>query len=70
MCVADYICDEEDLNVIEQIRDSTDGRTVVKVDGHVIDFYSFKCLLNPNAYLDGEVNKNMSHYGIIGFFMM
>ena len=55
---ADYICDKEDDKIIESIRKSKDKRIVVRIGEDIfINFFIFKCLLNPTAHLYDDVSS-------------
>ena len=53
---ADYICNEEDDAIIKSISGYDDERLVVRVDDTFVTFESFKCLLSPYEYLNGDVS--------------
>jgi len=60
----DYICDKADMAIIRSVADSNEKRTVVLIDNQPIKFYSFKCLLNPSAQIDGEVSRQYQIFKI------
>lgn len=52
------MCNEEDIKLIESVVAGVKNEktVVVRVEDVFISYYHFKCLLNPSAFLNGDVS--------------